>query len=135
MASAYKPSVSSTDSVLPSTSTGTLNSIICHLCGKYFFSHRGLNIHLARTHRTTEDSINDISINNSDNLNSQVLTPCPYCGKLYKSVNIHISRVHGSEFREKLANDISPHLVNPIDDYSYKSIYHAIISLSLPEYK
>ena len=112
----------------PSTSTGiVVDSIKCLLCDK-FFTSRGINIHITRSHNASQDTIaetNDPKNNNVELTNSLDLShtqtaldqtsddlnahnePCPYCGKLFQScrgVNIHISRAHPAEYRSKLVN-------------------------------
>lgn len=89
----------------------------CVLCGKTFTA-RGINIHLARSHHSSQDSTHnvedDVNINsNNDNdgthLNLDDGTTknnkeekCPVCGKSYKSISIHISKAHAQEYRSNL---------------------------------
>ena len=91
----------SNNTCLPSTSSECATDFVdCTICGKTF-SRRGINIHLARSHTDSLDSIlineeEEVSFtsNNDDekHLSSLGKQICKYCGKTFKCVKIHMSK-------------------------------------------
>lgn len=74
------------DNSTSSTSSGGFKCIVCQLCGKYF-TKNGINIHLARHHRSSQDSfpVSNISDHKEHN------TPCGLKGVAEVTFSINSS--------------------------------------------
>ena len=83
----------------PSTSTEqSINLVDCNLCGKKF-SRRGINIHLARSHGSSQEDKFTQSIEKDNQV------PCPHCGKYYIKLKSHIFKAHPEVYRETLVTN------------------------------
>ena len=106
-----------TDTNLPSTSTstssGNLNYFVtCHLCSKQF-TRRGINIHLARSHGSSDSSVilnledkseNEDQINVNSGQSSPNSNSCQECGLCFKTgrgLVIHQSKRHARSSNQK----------------------------------
>ena len=94
----------------PSTSTDVPPiKTECKICRRTF-TIRGMNIHLARCHALSQDSIIDESISeissNSISKNhadvDTMKSHCDVCGKFFKSLKIHTSKAHPDTYRKTL---------------------------------